>query len=80
MLLDADNPARVTQIAAQPLLAPSEPYETDGFVPNVVFPGGFVEVGEQIHVYYGAADESTAVAQTTWEQLWTAFDSPEERT
>jgi beta-1,2-mannobiose phosphorylase / 1,2-beta-oligomannan phosphorylase len=80
MLLDAADPGHVAQIAAQPLLAPSEPYETDGFVPNVVFPGGFVEVGERIHVYYGAADESTAVAQSTWEQLWTAFDSPEERT
>jgi predicted GH43/DUF377 family glycosyl hydrolase len=75
LLLDRDDPARVLQVAAHPVLEPTEHYETCGFVPNVVFPGGIVGVGERILVYYGAADESTAVAESTWDNLWNAFDS-----
>jgi predicted GH43/DUF377 family glycosyl hydrolase len=79
MLLDVDDPRRIKQLASRPVLEPAESYETAGFVPNVVFPGGLVEVDGRILVYYGAADESTAVAETTWDGLWTAFDSHEER-
>lgn len=74
MVLDAENPGRIVQLAAQPLLEPSEPFETHGFVPNVVFPGGVVEDGERVLVYYGAADEATAVAETSWDELWKAFE------
>ena len=75
MLLDLEQPSRITKLAAHPLLEPTEPYEQTGFVPNVVFPGGIVTSGNRILVYYGAADESTAVAETTWDDLWKAFDS-----
>ncbi len=75
MLLDLDEPTRITQLAAQAIIEPTEPYETSGFVPNVVFPGGFVECDDRVAVYYGAADESTAVAESTWDDVWTAFDS-----
>jgi predicted GH43/DUF377 family glycosyl hydrolase len=75
MLLDLQSPAHIAQLAPQPLLEPIESYETLGFVPNVVFPGGLVESGGRILVYYGAADESTAVAESTWDDLWRAFDS-----
>jgi predicted GH43/DUF377 family glycosyl hydrolase len=75
MLLDLDDPAHISQLAPHPILEPTEPYETAGFVPNVVFPGGLVERDDRIAVYYGVADESTAVAETTWDDLWTAFDS-----
>jgi predicted GH43/DUF377 family glycosyl hydrolase len=75
MLLDLDDPARIARVAQRPVLEPTEPYETQGFVPQVVFPGGVVEASGRVAVYYGAADESTAVAETTWDNLWTAFDS-----
>jgi predicted GH43/DUF377 family glycosyl hydrolase len=74
MLLDLNDPARIAQVAPQPLLEPNEPYEQQGFVPNVVFPGGIVHVDDRILVYYGAADESTAVAETAWHDLAGAFD------
>jgi predicted GH43/DUF377 family glycosyl hydrolase len=32
-------------------------------VPNVVFPTGIVERDDVIHIYYGAADTCTAVAE-----------------
>ncbi len=75
MLLDLDDPARITHVAPRPVLEPTEPYETQGFVPQVAFPGGVVEADGHITVYYGAADESTAAAVTAWDNLWTAFDS-----
>lgn len=75
MLLDLDDPAHITHIAPQPVLEPTMSYETVGFVPHVVFPGGLVESEGRLFVYYGAADESTAVAESTWDDLWRAFDS-----
>lgn len=75
MLLDLGNPAHIAQLAPQPLLEPTEPYETTGFVSHVVFPGAVIPRDDRIRVYYGAADESTAVAESTWDDLWRAFDS-----
>jgi predicted GH43/DUF377 family glycosyl hydrolase len=75
MLLELDNPGRIARLAPRPVLEPTESFETHGFVPNVVFPGGVVQRGDRVFVYYGAADESTAVAESTWNDLWTAFDS-----
>ncbi len=75
MLLAADDPAHILQLAPEPLLEPTENYEQHGFVPNVIFPGGIVQSEERVLVYYGAADESTAVAETTWDDVWTAFDA-----
>jgi predicted GH43/DUF377 family glycosyl hydrolase len=74
MLLDLDDPARIRQVAPEPLIEPTETYEQRGFVPNVVFPGAILESEGRVFIYYGAADESTAVAETTWDDLWTAFD------
>jgi predicted GH43/DUF377 family glycosyl hydrolase len=68
LLLDADDPARVLKVTAEPFMRPEAAFEVNGFVPNVVFPTGIVEDGEKLLVYYGAADAVTAVA---------AFDRPE---
>jgi beta-1,2-mannobiose phosphorylase / 1,2-beta-oligomannan phosphorylase len=74
MLLADDDPSHILQFAQRPLLEPTEPYETAGFVPNVVFPEAVTERGDRIAVYYGAADEATAVAETSWDDLWRNFD------
>ncbi len=63
MLLDRFEPSRVIARSTQPIMTPSTDYETDGFVPNVVFPTAVVEAGELMHVYYGAADSYVAVAE-----------------
>lgn len=63
ILLDAGEPAMVLRHLAKPFLVPEADFETDGFVPNVVFPTGVVRDGEVLLVYYGAADASTAVAE-----------------
>jgi predicted GH43/DUF377 family glycosyl hydrolase len=69
MLLDAANPAKILKHTFAPILTPTEPYETSGFVPDVVFPSGVVQRGDVLDVYYGAGDTYTAVAQTSLADL-----------
>jgi predicted GH43/DUF377 family glycosyl hydrolase len=69
MLLDADDPSRVVRRSPAPILAPSEPYERNGFVPDVVFPTGVAEREAALAVYYGAGDAFTAVAETSLSEL-----------
>lgn len=63
MLLDSGNPARVIRTSNRPILEPTEPFECQGFVPDVVFPTAIVERGDKWLVYYGAGDAYTAVAE-----------------
>ncbi|MEO0587264.1 MAG: hypothetical protein AAF078_06445 [Planctomycetota bacterium] len=61
MLLHPDNPSRVLGASVEPVMEPSEAFERSGFVDDVVFPTGIVERDGAFYVYYGAADEVTAV-------------------
>jgi predicted GH43/DUF377 family glycosyl hydrolase len=69
MLLDLERPDIVIGRASTPLLIPTEPYETHGFFPNVVFSNGMVELGEKIFIYYGASDETVCMAITDLDHL-----------
>ena len=53
------------------VLAPEETYEREGDVNDVVFPCGWIVEGDDLRLYYGAADTSMAVAtaralRATW--------------
>jgi predicted GH43/DUF377 family glycosyl hydrolase len=61
LILDVNDPTRILKQTPEPFLRPEADFERTGFVPGVVFPTGLVEVGEELLVYYGAADEGTAV-------------------
>ncbi|NMA33198.1 MAG: glycosylase [Clostridiaceae bacterium] len=63
-ILDRDNPSIVKYRSADYLLTPEMPYETTGFVPNVVFPCATLHDAEtgRIAIYYGAADTYVALA------------------
>jgi len=74
MLLDAENPHRLLQIAPQPAMEPTEEFERVGFVPDVVFPTGIVQLGDRLLVYYGAADQCTGVAELAADELWQVFE------
>ncbi len=63
LLLDRHDPARVLARSSQPIMLPTTDYETDGFVPNVVFPTALLELGNELHVFYGAADTSVAMTR-----------------
>jgi predicted GH43/DUF377 family glycosyl hydrolase len=62
-LLDLDDPRRVLRRGEEWVLGPHAPYETEGDIPNVIFPCGAVletATGE-LRVYYGAADTYVAL-------------------
>jgi predicted GH43/DUF377 family glycosyl hydrolase len=61
-LLDLQDPSKVVARRKVPLLEPETPYELYGQVNNVVFPCGAVIIGENLFVYYGAADSVIGVA------------------
>ncbi|MDH7482739.1 MAG: glycosidase [Armatimonadota bacterium] len=61
-LLDLEDPRKM--IARLPfwVLGPHEHYEVSGAVPNVVFACGHTQFGDEIRVYYGAADTCVCLA------------------
>jgi predicted GH43/DUF377 family glycosyl hydrolase len=63
MLLDADNPHRLLARSAVPLLEPTLEGETDGVVPNVVFPTAIEQIGGIHYVFYGMADSRIGLAR-----------------
>ena len=64
LLLDANNPARVLKRSRKPFLEPINEYEKTGFFGNVVFPCGCVEQGDELAIYYGAADDKVCRVDT----------------
>ena len=62
LLLDAADPARILAVRGR-AMTPETDYERHGFVPNVVFPTAAVPRGENLLVYYGAADEACGVLE-----------------
>ncbi len=58
-----DTPEQVIARSREPILSPEADYETHGFFPNVVFSCGALLIDGQVRVYYGAADDSIAMAE-----------------
>ena len=80
-VLDLKNPNKVLYVSDSPALAPDAPYEIEHrVVPQVdpanfitgirvVFPQGLVERGDDLFVYYGAADVSIGGARVRKQAL-----------
>ena len=62
-LLALDDPSRVLGRSDEPVLEPVTSWEVRGQVPRVVFPTGMVQRGDELLVYYGAADSVVGVAR-----------------
>lgn len=85
-LLDIDAPERVLYVSDAPALTPEAPYEIDpGPIPQVdmanfrtgvrvVFPQGLVERGDDLLVYYGAADVSVGAARVNRDALLASIE------
>jgi predicted GH43/DUF377 family glycosyl hydrolase len=56
-LMDLENPAKVIARTVEPIMVPTENYELSGFFGFVVFTNGHIVDGDQLTIYYGAADE-----------------------
>ena len=70
LLLDLDDPCRVTGHLKEPLLAPI-PEERDGYVPNVVYSCGGLIHGGHLVLPYGFADLGASVATVSLDELLT---------
>lgn len=68
-LTDLDDPSRIIAKSEEPIFEPEAPYETNGFYSNVVFTCGTVSVNEMLRIYYGAADEVIALAETSIDSI-----------
>lgn len=63
MILDPDEPWRVLQRTAEPLLSAETPEERSGIVPNVVFPTAIERIEDTQWVFYGMADSTIGAAR-----------------
>lgn len=61
-LLDLDDPSKVIRRSDEWIFGPNEYYERVGDVPDVTFPCGVVVKGDDLIMYYGAADTTMAIA------------------
>jgi predicted GH43/DUF377 family glycosyl hydrolase len=52
-----------------PIFSPTKQWEIEGEVNNVVFPTGHALYGEDLYIYYGAADRHVAVAKININEL-----------
>lgn len=68
-LLDLKNPFKVIGRLERPLFSPDEEWEKSGYVNNVVFPTGTAVFGDDLYIYYGAADQQIAVAKVKQKDL-----------
>jgi predicted GH43/DUF377 family glycosyl hydrolase/glycosyltransferase involved in cell wall biosynthesis len=70
LLVDADDPGTVLGRSSRPLMVPETDYETDGFLHDVVFPTGHVDLGDGlIRLYYGAADTHVGAADVALDDV-----------
>ena len=76
LLLDARDPARVIARSRDPILSPEAPYEREGFFGGVVFTCGLFADGDQVRIYYGAADGVTAVADLSLDEIMAGLSEP----
>ncbi len=60
-MMDLDDPGRIVAHCDGPIMVPEAEFETQGFLPDIVFPTALIERGDAILVYYGAADSCTGV-------------------
>lgn len=68
-LMALNNPAVEIARLPKPLFSPEHDYEVRGEVNNVCFPTGAVLFGDELYIYYGAADERIACASVNLSAL-----------
>ena len=68
-LMDLKNPCRELARLPYVLFKPEHEWELKGEVNNVVFPTGTALFGDDLYIYYGAADERIACASVSLKEL-----------
>jgi len=73
LLLDRDDPEKIVYRSVDPILEPSEEYERQGLVPNVVFSCGAVKRGDWLQLSYGASDTVIAVSNLSLDDILPSY-------
>lgn len=73
LLLDLEYPDHILARLDEPILEPEYPYENDGLRPGTIFVCGSVVKDGILYLYYGGADQFTAVATVELDKLLTAL-------
>jgi predicted GH43/DUF377 family glycosyl hydrolase len=68
-LMDLNDPTKEIGRLSEPLFSPEYDWEREGYVNNVVFPTGTILSGDDLNIYYGAADTSIAVVTVKLSEL-----------
>ncbi|GHV03367.1 glycosidase [Clostridia bacterium] len=63
VLTDKNDPAKILARSRVPFMEPTEEFERNGFFGNVVFSCGCIARGNDVDVYYGAADKAVGLAR-----------------
>ena len=69
MLLELSDPRRIVGLSPYPIMRAEADFERSGYLPNIVFPTALLRRGENVDVYYGAADTCTGVARYALDDL-----------
>ncbi len=69
LLLDRNNPYKIIGRTKYPIMIPEESYEKYGQVPNVAFPSGALVRDKNLHIFYGAADTTSCIAEVKLDSL-----------
>ncbi len=76
-LLDREKPHRVLARSPGWVFGPEASYEVTGTMPNVVFPCGCLLRGDELWMYYGAADTSVCLATAKLSAVLSALQNPD---
>jgi predicted GH43/DUF377 family glycosyl hydrolase len=69
LLLDLDNPFKVTHRTRRPIFEPQATWETQGLYNGVCFPCGHAVIGGVYHLYYGGGDVVCGLATAPLDAL-----------
>lgn len=73
-LMNLNDPSKVISRTTEPIMVPTEPYELSGFFGFVVFTNGHIINGDELTIYYGAADEFVCGAKFSIEEILNALN------
>jgi predicted GH43/DUF377 family glycosyl hydrolase len=74
-LMDLNDPSKVIARTTEPIMVPTEHYELSGFFGYVVFTNGHVINGDELTIYYGAADEFVCGAKFSIAEILNALNN-----
>ena len=72
-LMDINDPSKVLARTEKPIMVPTEKYELSGFFGYVVFTNGHIVKGDELTMYYGAADEFVCGAHFSIKEILEAL-------